>query len=155
VNAGIGEGSSLATALLIAQLGATLALVGVIWLTQIVVYPLFASIDRGEFPVFHRLYVRAIAPIVAPLMTAELVTAAALLFLRPPGFPFAIAATGAALVAATWLSTALVQVPLHGKLAGGFDERAHATLVRSNWLRTAAWSARGALLLAAAAGAFP
>jgi len=46
-----------------------------------------------------------------------------------------------------WLSTALLQVPRHRQLARGFDARAHAFLVRSNVVRTAAWTARGALCL--------
>jgi hypothetical protein len=144
-------GEVLPIALLGIQIGATLALVGVIWHTQLVQYPLFAAVERGAFPEFHARYVRAISKIVAPLMTIELATAGVFLFLRPPGIPAAVAWAGAALVAAIWTSTALRQLPLHEKLAAGFDERAHAALVRGNWLRTAAWSARAALLLGAAA----
>jgi len=146
-----GSAPLLAVALFAAQLGATLALVGVIWQTQLVQYPSFAAVDRNAFAAHHRRYVRRITAIVAPLMTIELVTAAALIILPPAGVPAVAAWTGALLVAAVWLSTALIQVPLHDRLAAGFDERTHAALVRGNWLRTAAWSARGLLLLALAA----
>ena len=50
------------------------------------------------------------------------------------------------LLAVIWVSTFLIQVPLHGRLTRGFDATRHSALVRSNWIRTVAWSARGALL---------
>jgi hypothetical protein len=53
-------------------------------------------------------------------------------------------------VAVAWLSTAFVQVPLHAALpSAAGDERAAliARLVASNWLRTAAWTLRGVLLV--------
>ncbi|HEX2205610.1 MAG TPA: hypothetical protein VHG91_20025 [Longimicrobium sp.] len=46
-----------------------------------------------------------------------------------------------------WLSTALLQVPMHGRLERGFDAAAHRRLVATNWVRTVAWTARGVLLL--------
>jgi hypothetical protein len=52
-------------------------------------------------------------------------------------------------------STWRLQVPRHDALARGWDAAAHRALVRSNWVRTAAWSARAALLLAALARALP
>ena len=44
----------------------------------------------------------------------------------------------AGLVAVNWHSTALIQVPLHRRLAGGFDPSAARRLVVTNWWRTAA-----------------
>ncbi|CAN0455051.1 unnamed protein product, partial [Phaeothamnion confervicola] len=35
----------------------------------------------------------------------------------------------------------------HRALALGGDDRAHRRLVRENWVRTAAWSARGAVVV--------
>jgi len=46
-----------------------------------------------------------------------------------------------------WASTALLQVPHHTALGSGFDRAALSGLVLTNWLRTAAWSVRGALVL--------
>jgi hypothetical protein len=54
---------------------------------------------------------------------------------------------GLVLLAAIWLSTFGLQVPLHRRLELGFDDDAHAALVRTNWIRTLAWTARGLLLL--------
>jgi hypothetical protein len=52
-----------------------------------------------------------------------------------------------ALLAVNWLSTFLVQVPLHARLGTGFDAAAHRRLVLSNSLRTLAWTGRGVLAL--------
>ncbi len=41
----------------------------------------------------------------------------------------------------------LLQVPAHRRLSAGFDDRAASRLVETNWLRTALWSARSALIL--------
>ena len=38
-------------------------------------------------------------------------------------------------------------MPLHGRLAQGFDAVAHRRLVSTNWVRTAGWSVRGLLAL--------
>jgi hypothetical protein len=54
---------------------------------------------------------------------------------------------GLALVAAIWLSTALLQVPRHTTLGSGFDGSAWSGLVRTNWIRTVAWSSRGIVVL--------
>ena len=53
---------------------------------------------------------------------------------------------GIGLIAFIWASTFLLQVPAHGELASGFNERSWRMLVRSNWLRTLAWSARAGLV---------
>jgi len=48
-----------------------------------------------------------------------------------------------------WLSTAAVQAPLHRRLARGADAKLLNRLVATNWWRTAAWSGRTKLVLAA------
>jgi hypothetical protein len=46
-----------------------------------------------------------------------------------------------ALIVVILVSTVLWQAPAHRKLAKGFDASVHRTLVRTNWIRTAAWTA--------------
>ncbi|MEM9862970.1 MAG: hypothetical protein AAF938_15350 [Myxococcota bacterium] len=116
----------------------------VIWFVQLVHYPLFARVGDGAFNAYEAEHVTRITWIVMPLMLAELVSAG-LLVLREPS-PWAL--SGAALVGVIWLSTALLQVPLHGALQSGFDADVHTRLVRSNWVRTFAWSLRFLLLFA-------
>ena len=51
------------------------------------------------------------------------------------------------LVLLIWGITAFVSVPAHQRLAQGFDLEAHTRLVQTNWIRTLAWTARGALAI--------
>ncbi|MEM1203495.1 MAG: hypothetical protein AAGN66_09740 [Acidobacteriota bacterium] len=129
------------------QLGATLALTGLIWTIQVVQYPLFAKVGAEAFTGYHVGHSQRITWVVVPLMLAELATALAWMTSRPAGVPAWAAWLGLGLVAVVWLSTAFLQVPQHGILSVGFDPGAHRFLVVSNWLRTAAWSARGLLML--------
>jgi len=132
---------------LLAQAAATLALVGLIWIVQVVHYPLFAQVGEERFPAYHAAHTRLITSVVAPLMLTELATALWLIAVPVSGVPAAAAWGGLLLVAVCWISTAGLQVPQHHKLSAGFDVQAHTRLVRTNWVRTIAWTARGALCL--------
>ena len=133
--------------LLLAHLAATLFMVGLIWFVQIVHYPLFAKVGGETFPGYSEAHSRLTSYVVGPPMLVEAGTALLLVFLRPDGIPLSLALAGLALVVAIWLSTALLQVPRHTALGSGFDGRAWRGLVGTNWLRTAAWSARGVVVL--------
>jgi hypothetical protein len=132
---------------LIGQLATTLPLVGLIWMVQVVAYPLFARAGAEAFPAYHAAHSSLITLVVGPLMVGELLAAGAFLFARPEGVPAFLAWAGAALVLLVWMTTAFVSVPQHDILARGFDAHAHAVLVSTNWIRTIAWTARGALVL--------
>ena len=80
-------------------------------------------------------------------MTLELGAAVALVPLASDTSQH-LAVAGLALLATIWISTAAVQVPLHRRLAAGFDHRLARRLVRTNWTRTLAWTARSGLALA-------
>lgn len=137
---------------MLAHAALTWCLVGLIWTIQLVHYPLFAGVGAGGFPAYAAKHSRRITSLVAPLMLLEVLTGALLLFSPPPVPPVWVWWAGTALLALIWASTAFVQVPLHARLGAGFDARAHAALVTSNWLRTLAWTLRG-LLVAWALGA--
>jgi hypothetical protein len=135
--------------LLLLQLVSTLPLCGLIWFVQVVHYPLFHRVGSAEFRAYAGEHARRTTWVVAPLMLVELVTSVILLFpnLRPHGVRPVGAWMGAGLVGVIWLSTALLQVPLHDRLQESFSGRHIARLVAGNWLRTAAWSLRGALVV--------
>ena len=135
----------------LAHLSATLYMVGVIWFVQVVHYPLFGRVGEGGFAAYSRVHSRLTGYVVGPAMLVEAGTALVLVFARPGGVPFPAALLGLFLVAVIWLSTVLLQVPRHDTLGSGFDRRAYGGLVRTNWVRTIAWSARGALVLFMAA----
>ena len=137
------------TAILLLHAASTLAMTGLIWFVQIVHYPLFAYAESGDFRGFAADHQRRTGAVVGPLMLAEAGTAALLLF-PPQDSPTAW--IGGALLASIWLSTALVQVPLHRRLAAGYDARAARRLVATNWWRTLAWTARAVIALLLLAG---
>lgn len=127
------------------QLASTCAMVGVIWLVQLVQYPAFRDVPADGFVPFHRNHCRRITWVVGPLMTVELATA---LWLTIAGasFPRETQWIVLALTVATWATTGLVQVPLHDALGRGQDKQVVDRLVVTNWLRTGLWTAKGVLL---------
>lgn len=133
--------------LLILQIASTLFLTGLIWLIQIVQYPFFSHFSAENFTKYHDEYRFRITPVVAPPMLVELVTSIFLLVFPPAGIDAKLLWLAFGLTLAIWASTFFVQVPLHEKLAAGFDAAAHSALVRTNWIRTAAWSLRAFLVL--------
>lgn len=124
---------------------ATWYMAGVIWLIQLVHYPMFGFLDRANFPRAHAFHSRAISLIVMPVMLLELALSALIVWRRGPmNWP---ATAGLALVLLIWVTTFFVMVPLHERLqADGFQPKVHAALCQWNWLRTLAWSARGLLV---------
>lgn len=136
---------------LLLQLGSTLPLVGLIWMVQVVVYPQFRNVGGAEFPAYHAAHARRITFVVGPLMVGEAIGAALAVAATQSSADRATALLGAALVVLAWGVTMGCSVPQHQVLARGFDARADAILRTTNWLRTLAWSARGAMPLVAAA----
>ena len=65
--------------ILLAQVWATLFMVGLIWFVQVVHYPLFAHVGRTQFPEYERLHNQFTTWIVGPVMLLELTTAMAFL----------------------------------------------------------------------------
>ena len=131
---------------LVISAAATWAMVGLIWMVQLVHYPMlaeFSAIEPVRAVVDHQ---RRITPVVGPFMAAEGVTALILLVDRPATMNALSAWAAAALLGVALLSTISLQVPLHGRLAEGHDEPAARWLIATNWLRTAAWTGRGVLL---------
>jgi hypothetical protein len=135
--------SSVNEGLLLVHAATTLFMAGVIWFVQIVHYPLFERVGENEFGAYERQHTRRTGWVVAPPMLAELATAIALVW-RLGG---ALAWSGLFLLMVVWLCTWLWQVPAHRRLEEGFDAATHRRLVRTNWVRTISWSARGILAL--------
>lgn len=132
--------------MLFVQAVASSAMCGLIWFVQVVHYPLFGLLDGEPSKAFATAHQDRTARVVIPFMLAEGAAAFFLAVWPPVGVPRLVAVIGAVIVAAIWLSTAAVQMPLHRRLAReGHGAAAVAALVRSNWLRTVLWSLRAAL----------
>lgn len=128
---------------LLLHCAATLAMVGLIWFVQVVHYPLFSSVGQSPFPEYERLHQKRTTLVVAPLMLIEALTATLILTTDLSPSARDLAWIGWVLLVLIWLSTAFLQVPLHRRLAEGYDPLAVRRLVRTNWLRTIAWTLRG------------
>ena len=128
-------------------------MIGLIWLIQVVHYPMLARYSQalpGDAAADHA---RRITPVVGPLMAVEGVTALALLFAQPDGVSWQLMWVAAVLLGIALGCTVVFSVPQHTKLAQGHDPIAAARLIRTNWFRTAAWTARGMVLVVAVASA--
>ena len=136
------------TAVLIVGAVASWAMAGLIWMVQLVHYPMlaeFSALSPVTAAVDHQ---RRISWVVGPLMAAEGITALVLLVDRPATMGVISAWVAASLLGVALLSTVLVQVPLHSRLAAGHDSAVARRLISTNWVRTVAWTARGVVLAA-------
>lgn len=118
------------------------AMTGVIWMVQLLNYPQMRLADPRTFQGYHARHASRIAGIVGPAMLTQALTAF-LLFAQADAHRWLYAALTAIVIA----STAFFSVPMHTRLSKGFDPEALARLIRTNWIRTAAWSIHAVLLL--------
>lgn len=128
------------------ELSSALFMTGLIWFVQVVHYPLLSRVGT-ESTRYHAAHMTRTGWVVAAPMLSELVSSVSLSLLgvgpawqRWPGL---------ALLAIIWGATALLLVPAHDALSRGFDPAVHRRLVATNWIRTAAWTGRSALCVAA------
>ena len=134
------------TSILLTNVVATLFLVGLIWLIQVVHYPLFDDVGEQNYVTYQQRHQSNITYIVGPVMLIEIITAVMLAIYPVKGVGNTLVYVGIALVVVIWLSTAFIQVPCHSKLVKGFDPAAYKWLVQSNWIRTIAWTGRGVIV---------
>lgn len=130
-----------------ANLLATLFMTGVIWIVQVVHYPLFSRVSDDLFRNYIADHNVLITYVVLPPMLIEAGTALLLIWERPSQMSLPLALTGLILVGIIWFSTFFLQVPQHNILMRGFDENAYRLLVETNWVRTFGWSMRSLLML--------
>lgn len=128
---------------------ATLTLIGLIWFVQIVHYPLMGAVGDGPFAAYARAHARRTSWVVTAPMLLEAAGAIALVVEPPTTAVRPLLWVGLGLLALVWASTFGLQVPCHRRLARGFDTRAHRLLVRTNWIRTLAWTGRAPVAIAA------
>ena len=130
-----------------AYVASTWAMFGIIWFAQIVHYPLFSKVGVNSFNEYQDANLKWTVFVVIPLQMLELFTALLLVWKVPLGLLPVQVWTNLILIGVTWISTATLQVPNHMKLARGFDSKLHNILVSSNWIRTVAWTIRGAIII--------
>jgi hypothetical protein len=129
----------------LAQTAASWYGAGFIWTMQILNYPLLRHIAEPGFAAYETAHNQRFAAVVAPGVLVVLITTVLLFVMRPSPLPIAAPICATVLFVVIIASTVLWQAPAHGRLATGLDTSVHAMLVRTNWLRTIAWTALGLL----------
>ena len=122
---------------------ATWFMVGVIWIVQVVHYPLMKQVGVDHYVTYQAAHMRRITWVVGPGMLVEVLTGVWLLYENASIFLW----MGLGLLVLIWLSTVFLQVPRHNQLLLKFDDEHHRLLVQTNWIRTLAWTVRGILCL--------
>ncbi len=144
--------------LTVVALASVWAMTGVIWVIQLVHYPVFDAIERGvddeRWRQFGNRHRNSISYVVGPFMLAEGLTGIWLVIAPPGDVGRVLPLVALALMAVAYGTTAFVSVPLHERLTQRFDGEAHVRLVQTNWIRTAAWTTRALVVAVIAVAAF-
>ena len=115
-------------------------MVGLIWLIQLVSYPLFSYVNVGDFQKYHSRHVKKITPIVALAMTLE-ASIALILLIFTPSDSVGLLVINTLLVCLIWVSTAFIQIPYHQRLEFPKYQILYTEkLIKTNWIRTILWT---------------
>jgi len=142
-----GNLSSYGTSLVLINCAATLFMTGLIWFVQVVHYPLMKHVGLVSYQGYQRAHMARTTWVVMPIMLLEIGTALGLLFVLTEPEHIHLAWRALMLLVVVWASTACLQVPAHRALLTRFENQTHGRLVKSNWVRTIAWSTRSVLML--------
>ncbi|MBY0515518.1 MAG: hypothetical protein K2P81_01325 [Bacteriovoracaceae bacterium] len=123
---------------------ASTAMMGLIWLVQLVHYPAFRFVDEKDYISFALFHTTQITWVVAPLMIAELFSAFLMSF--DSSVTLWVKIVSIICLVAIWLSTVFFQIPQHSVLALGKNLEAIENLVTTNWIRTIAWTIKSFVL---------
>ena len=115
-------------------------MVGLIWLIQLVSYPLFSYVNVGDFQKYHSRHVKKITPIVALAMTLE-ASIALILLIFTPSDSVGLLVINTLLVCLIWVSPAFIQIPYHQRLEFPKNQILYTEkLIKTNWIRTILWT---------------
>ena len=132
----------------VAQVVGSVGMFGVIWVMQVVHYPLMRFVSGEQFARFETAHRVRISRVVGPLMLIEGVCVLAFLFAPPASLAWWLPWVGAGVEAVAIGTTAFVSAPLHERLNAHFDTATLDRLIATNWIRTIAWTARAAVAIA-------
>jgi hypothetical protein len=133
---------------LVLDVAASWAMVGLIWFVQIVHYPLLSVVPVESAGTVAMEHQRRTAWVVMLPMATQGFTSLALLRWVPTGVDTWLPWGNAVCVGIALASTVLLSVPRHSRMATNPTSTIGRELVVTNWPRTIAWSASGVLLAA-------
>lgn len=113
---------------------------GVLWVVQVVHYPLLREVSVESIIEISHRHQNLITKVVGPAMVVEAASSAATLLIVPSNvIPIALVNFCFLLIAV--YVTIFHAVPLHAKIGRG-ESGSIPALIKVNWIRTAAWSMR-------------
>ena len=111
-------------------------LVSLIIITQLISYPLFLRVGRDEFLAYHKFYTKQISYVVTLPMMIELLLSIYVLTIDVNWLTL----INITLLSVVWLSTFIIQVPIHNSLSVEYSGELVSQLIKTNWLRTSIWT---------------
>jgi hypothetical protein len=119
---------------------------GIVWFTQLAVYPLWPLVDAQHFHDFHLTWWHDMWPSFAPVVLMFLCSVA-LLWVRPQGIPKWLLWMGLALQATVHTVTALFWAPIQAAMATpqGMSMLKYQQLMNTHWWRVGLFVAYAAL----------
>ena len=121
----------------ITRLVLDVGLLVLIWMIQLIVYPSFLFYTAKELIAWHKMYTKAIALIVIPLMLGQLGIIIYQVFLVQNTYTL----TSIVLVVFLWGITLLKFAPMHQQISeGNTHVQLLKKLVQNNWVRTLIWT---------------
>jgi len=121
----------------ITRLVLDVGLLVLIWMIQLIVYPSFLFYTAKELTAWHKMYTKAIALIVIPLMLGQLGITIYQVFLVQNTYTL----TSIVLVVFLWGITLLKFAPMHQQISDGNTHvQLLKKLVQNNWIRTLIWT---------------
>jgi uncharacterized membrane protein len=127
------------------QTAASWYMAGSIWTMQILNYPLLAKVGPDSFVDYERAHNQRFIRVVGPGVLAAVVATILLLADKPASLGWTGPVISGVLLVIVLISTAVYQGKAHGKLTSGYNADTVAGLVKTNWIRTGAWTALGAI----------
>jgi hypothetical protein len=122
--------------------------VGTTWTTQLVLLPLRAFVGQGDYLGYEARYVELTQLPIVTAFSLLLLGTALLLWVRPSDLPEWTVWLGALLEAVTVFWTLGLQLPLQIRIGReGFSEALYEQVIAGNWMRTAAITVHGFLLV--------
>ena len=129
--------------LLISNLVVNSVLLGIIMMTQFVNYPLMKSYDESFYTI-HQNYMKSMSYLAGPMMVLEFLIISFLFLLN---FGNRVTTAMFLVTCLIWISTFLIQVPIHQKLTKKKEKKLIQQLINTNWIRTILWSVKLVLCL--------
>lgn len=113
---------------------------GVSWFVQLVHYPTLLIMNREQFQQYNEKQFKPTSFITFPFMLMELISGVWLLVDKPTLDLIPFFAINVGFIGLIWVSTMMVQMPLHFKISKYPSTNALKKLVRTNWIRTSFWT---------------